>query len=70
MSYRRGMRCAVLTGVRGGEQLYIQKNRFQIRTRDRVERSEFSPADFARRAAAAFGIDPVVCRRAAGTFEF
>ena len=58
------MRYPLLTRVRGGEQIYLQENRLQVRGRDAVSRREVDPEKLAPAIAQEFGIAPSMAERA------
>ena len=58
------MRYPVLTRVRGGEQIYLQGERYQVRTLNDVTRQQMSNPDVVEKIRAEFGVGEVVARRA------
>jgi len=58
------MRYPVLTRVCGGQQLYLQGDRFQTRSREAVQRQEIPTDKLVGRIAAEFGINPQIAARA------
>ena len=58
------MRYPVLTRVRGDEQLYLQGERYQVRTLHEVIRQQMSKPDIVEKIKAEFGVGETVARRA------
>ncbi len=63
------MRYPVLTRVRGREQVYLQENKFQVRSAESIARQEFPPATLLQKIHAEFGIDRSVIARALRVLE-
>ncbi len=58
------MHYPVLTRVAGGNQIYMQGNRLQLRDVEQVRRLEVDPVQLAATIAAEFGIDPRISAKA------
>jgi hypothetical protein len=54
----------LLTRVAGGRQLFLNKNRLQVRTQSSVERGEIDPQSLVERISREFGVAPQVTAKA------
>lgn len=63
------MNYPLLTRVAAGRQLYLNKNRLQVRTVADVERAEIAPERLVERIATEFGIAPEVAARALAVLQ-
>ncbi len=59
----------LLTRVAGHRQVFLNKNRLQVRGRETTERSEIAEGELAERIGREFGIDPAVATRAFRSLE-